>query len=190
MPSHAIADDDFIVDTDGIGKSHNGVVRSDQFLELGEQSPNALTLEGEQCLRMGHLDRAIMLFQRTVELAPLDVDARVNYANALEKKLVAQKDRDPALFNFLVKQWLFIMKKAEFADVMMQGRAHLYDLTGKVPTKFESNVKYLQSVLIPTDGSTKVALGGIGDKDKDKDKKKPPKRDPDAGEFDKDHDGF
>lgn len=155
----AVAKDDFIMDTSGIGKSHNGVVSSDQFLELGTNTPNALRLEGEQSLRMGHLDRAIMVLQRSVEMAPLDIDGRIMYASALEQKLISQKERDPALFNFCVKQWLFVAKKSEFPDQAMQGRAHVYNLTGSMPKMWERERKFLSRVLLPEDGSVKVALG-------------------------------
>jgi hypothetical protein len=153
------AKDDYIMDTSGIGKSHNGVISSDQFLELGTNTPNALRLEGEQSLRMGHLDRAIMVLQRSVEMAPMDIDGRIMYATALEQKLISQKERDPALFNFTVKQWLFVGKKAEFPDQQMQGRAHVYNLTGSLPKMWENDRKFLSRVLLPEDGSVKVALG-------------------------------
>jgi len=155
----SIAREDWIMDTSGIGKSHNGVVSSDQFLELGMNTPNSLRLEGEQSLRMGHLDRAIMVLQRSVEMAPLDIDGRIMYATALEQKLVGQKERDPALFNFCVKQWLFVSKKAEFPDQMMQGRSHLYNLAGSLPKMWENERKFLGRVLLPEDGSVRVALG-------------------------------
>src|SRR5690349_20958257 len=109
-------DADFIVDTDSIGKSDNGVISSDQMLELGVPTSNGLRLEGEQSLRYGSLDRAIMVLQRSVEMSPMDMDGRIMYAEALEKKLMKQKERDPVLFNFLIKQWLFVAKKAEFYD--------------------------------------------------------------------------
>src|SRR5688572_29315259 len=105
--------EDFIMDTSDIGKSHGGVVRSDQFLELGMQSSSCLRIEGENSLRLGDLDRALTVLQRSVELAPLDIDGRIIYAQALEQKLIRQKHRDPVLFNFLVKQWLFVAKKSE-----------------------------------------------------------------------------
>jgi hypothetical protein len=156
----AIADDGYIMDTSGIGRSHNGVVRSDQFLELGMGSANALRLEGESSLRNGHLDRAITVLQRSVEMAPMDMDGRILYSQALEQKLISQKERNPSLFNFLVKQWLFVAKKAEFADQAMIGRAHLMNLTGVAPKMFEKEPKYLARVLMPEDGSQQVALGG------------------------------
>jgi hypothetical protein len=162
LAPNAVAKEDYIMDTSGIGKSHNGVVRSDQFLELGMGSANALRLEGESSLRNGHLDRAITVLQRSVEMAPMDMDGRIMYAQALEQKLISQKERDPALFNFLVKQWLFVAKKSEFADQAMQGRSHLVNLTGVAPKLFEKEPKYLARVLMPEDGSQQVALGKGG----------------------------
>ena len=150
---------EFIVDTGAIGKNTHGVVTSDQFLELGVPTANGLRIEGEQSMRLGKLDRAIMVLQRSVEMAPMDMDGRILYAEALEKKLIKQKDRDPALYNFVVKQWLFVAKNAEFADQGMQGFNHLYKIAGTVPKKWEKEKKFLDRVLIPEDGSTKVQLG-------------------------------
>ena len=182
MPA-ACAGEDYIMDTSGIGKSHNGVVSSDQILELGMNTPNALRLEGEQSLRMGHLDRAIMVLQRSVEMAPLDIDGRIMYAGALEQKLVAQKERDPRLFNFCVKQWLFVAKKAEFPDQKGQGISHVYNLTGCAPKIWESDRKFLARVLLPEDGSTKVALGKKrGSEKKDSDSKDSDSKDSDTKE--------
>jgi len=157
--SAALAEDSYTVDTSDIGKSHNGVVSSDQFLELGMAGANALRVEGENSLRMGHLDRAIMVLQRAVEMAPLDMDGRILYSSALEKKLIGQKPRDPALFNYVVKQWLYIFKKAEFPDQKLTGRMHLMNMTGVSPGMMEREPRYLAKVLLPEDGSVKVALG-------------------------------
>ena len=152
--------EDFIMDTSGVGKTNGTIVSSDQFLELGVAGPNALRLEGEQSMRMGNLDRAIVVLQRSVEMAPLDMDGRILYAEALEKKLLKQNEKDPVLYNFLIKQWLFVYKKSEFPDQAMQGLQHVVTLTGTQPKWRESIPKFLNRVLLPEDGSTKVALGG------------------------------
>ncbi|HNB23820.1 MAG TPA: hypothetical protein PKZ32_15500 [Candidatus Melainabacteria bacterium] len=151
-------DDDFIMDTDCIGKSNNGVVTSDQFLELGVPTSNALRLEGEQSIRIGNLDRALTVLQRSVEMAPMDIDGRILYAEALEKKLLKQKKRDPKLYNFVVKQWLYVAKKSEFADQSMIGVSHLMGLTGTRPGRWEKEPKFLARVLVPED--TPVKIGG------------------------------
>ncbi len=151
--------DDFIKDTSDIGRDFGGVVRSDQFLELGVITPNGLRMEGEQAMRMGNYDRAITVLQRAVEMTPWDMDGRILYAQALERKLMRQRERDPKLYNFLVKQWLFVAKKADFMDQSLQGMNHLAKLTGTSPSKWETAGKFLKRVLIPEDGSVKVALG-------------------------------
>lgn len=164
------AKEDFIMDTSDIGRSVNGVVTSDQFLELGMRSASALRLEGENALRIGHVNHAIKVLQRSVEQAPSDMDGRIIYAQALEKKLISQKERDPRLFNFCVKQWLFVAKKAYFPDQKLQGRSHLVNLTGVAPKMWETSKRYLARVLLPEDGSTRVALGKTGGEDKRADK--------------------
>ena len=148
----------YLRDTSAIGQSHNGTVAADQILELGVLTPNSLHLQAEQSLRMGNLDRALMVLQRAVEMAPLDVEARMTYCQALEQLLTKQKKRDPKLFNFLVKQWLFVAKRAEFPDQKMQAYSKLFDLTGAAPGRFERADKYLARVLLPEDGSIPVAL--------------------------------
>lgn len=153
-------DRSFMKDTSVIGKSYNGVVMSNQLLELGTLTPNALRLEGEQCLRTGNVERAITLLQRSVEMAPLDMDGRILYASALERKLLKQERRDPKLYNFCIKQWYYVVKKAEFEDQKGQAYSHLSNLTGTLPKWYERSNKYLKRVLIPEDGSVKVAIGG------------------------------
>jgi hypothetical protein len=151
--------DDYVVDTSSINSDGHGVITSDQFLELGVPDANALRMEGENALKYGKVDRAIMVLQRAVEMQPRDMDGRILYSEALEKKLLKQKERDPRLYNFLLKQWLFIGKNAEYADQGQQGYNHLYKLCGVVPKRFEKEKKFLEHVLIPEDGSVKVVIG-------------------------------
>jgi len=166
-------DPDFIMDTSGIGKSENGYIHSDQLLELGTPTANALRMEGENSMRTSDLNRAITLLQRSVEMAPLDMDGRMLYAEALQKKLLMEKDKkNPILYNFIIKQWFFVYKKAEFLDQKVQGLSHVMDLTGARPKRFESDQKFLRRVLMPEDGSVKVALGGKRAEDESKDKEK------------------
>lgn len=164
-PVACFADDDadsWVMDTSEIGRSRNGVIRNDQILEMGVPTASALQLEGESSLRMGQLDRAILALQRSIELAPLDPDKRLLYAEALERKLMSQKqrERDPRFYNFVVKQWLFILQKADFPDQKMQAGSHLVQLTGQAPRMFERPQKYLARVLLPEDGSKAVVIGG------------------------------
>ena len=161
-------DPDYIMDTSKIGNTDNGYVRSEQFLELGSPTPSALSMEGAQSLRSGSIDRALTVLQRAVEMAPLDLDNRILYAETLEKKLMS----DPKLFNFIVKQWFFIYQKAEFYDHKYAALNHLVDLTGTQPKRFENAQKFLARVILPTDGSVKVAMGGPKVSDAKKNSKK------------------
>ncbi len=149
----------YVVDTSPIGKSNNGVVQSDQFLELGSPTSNSLRMEGEQSLKYGSLDKAIMVLQKSVEMSPDDVDTRILYAQALEKKFLKQKVKAPNLYNFLIKQWLFVARKSEFEDQAEIGTKHLAHLTGQLPKRYETEARYLKRVMIPEDGSVKIAVG-------------------------------
>lgn len=153
---------DFIKDTSRIGRSNSGVVMSDQMLELGMVTSNSMRLEGEQCMRLGNIDRAVTVLQKAIELSPGDMDGRILYSIALEKKLLKQpsKKRDPRLYNFCIKQWCYISKKADFEDQKTQAKNHLEKLTGTVPGRFEKAHKFLARTLIAEDGSTKVQIGG------------------------------
>lgn len=179
-------DSDFIVDTSSIGNVEGGTVKSEQFLELGDPTSGALSLEGEKTLKSGNLDRAIMVLQRSVEMAPGDMQARILYAEALEKKISKQKPKDPKLFNFLIKQWLYVYKQAEFFDESMQGLSHLTSLTGTQPKRFENEKKFLARVLIPEDGSVKVALKATDSDSPKKKKNKKEKDDKDDKDLEKD----
>jgi hypothetical protein len=150
---------DFIKNTRGVGHVDTGYVTSDQFLELGLTTPETLRLEGEQSLRTGNIDRALMVLQRSVEMAPYDMEGRILYAAALGKKFETRKDN--ALFNFLVKQWLYIYKHSDFSDQQMQALNNIAALTQTKPKKFESEKKFLVRVLRPEDQAytpQKVAL--------------------------------
>ncbi len=171
---------DYIMDTSDIGNSDNGILRSEQLLELGSLTPGALSIEGEQSLRQGSIDRALKVLQRSVELAPLDMDVRILYAQTLEKKLAMKNDKkDPRLFNFTVKQWLFVYNKAEYYDQKMLGLNNIVSLTGTKPKRWESNAKFLARVMRDESGKPKIAL-----KDTDKKPAKPAKKKTDEMDLD------
>jgi hypothetical protein len=162
VPLPATAYDDNEVDTTGIGRDDRGTVSSGQILELGVVSANGLRIEGENYLKCGQLEKALVVLQRSVEMAPNDMDNRVLYATALERKLLRQPrlSRDPGLFNFVVKNWLCIAKGSEFADQTMEAYQHMVKLTGTFPKKREKEKAFLKRVLVPEDGSVTVRIGG------------------------------
>jgi hypothetical protein len=152
------AKDNFFDDATAVSKGSQGAVTSDQLLELGTSTADSLRMSGEQYMRMGNVDKAIVSLQKSVEMSPSDMDGRILYATALEKKLKSQEDRDPQLYNFLVKQWLYVQKKADFLNQNAQGQAHLVALTGTSPRKYESRDRFLSRVLVPEDPDARLAL--------------------------------
>ncbi len=156
--SRVTAKDNFFVDTTAVSKTSHGAVSSDQLLELGTPTADSLRMSGEQYLRMGDVDKAIVALQKSVEMSPSDMDGRILYATALEKKLKSQEDRDPQLYNFLVKQWLYVKKKADFLNQNAQGQAHLVALTGTSPRRYESRERFLSRTLVPVDSDARLAL--------------------------------
>lgn len=137
------------MNTRGVGHIDRGYVTSDQMLELGLTTPESLRLEGEQDIRTGNIDRALMVLQRSVEMAPLDMEGRILYAGALGKKYAESQGKNDSLYNFLVKQWLFIYKRSDFSDQQMQALNNIAALTKTKPKKFESEKKFLGRVLRP-----------------------------------------
>jgi hypothetical protein len=157
---------DWVMDTSGVGVTKNGVARSDQILELGTSDASGLQLVGENAMRMGNEEAGLTALQRSVEISPNDMDARTAYANALEHKLTNQKDKDPALYNFVIKQWFFIYKNTEFIDQTLEAKSHLLHLSGSAPKPLEKTDKYLARVLVPVadDQPVDVSVNNTGKK--------------------------
>ena len=150
-------DSDFSQDTTPIAHSEQALVSSDQLLDIGTSTSSALRLEGEQSMRFNNIDRAVLVLGKSVEMSPADMDGRILYAEALEKKLMRQKTQDPQLHNLVVKQWLYIAKKADYMDQKMQGTKHLSSLTGQRPRMWETEDRFLSRVLVPEGNSQRVA---------------------------------
>jgi hypothetical protein len=146
--TNASARSDEFMNNAGQTGHDSALVSSDQMLDLGTSTSASLRLEGEQSMRFNNIERAIMVLQKAVEMAPSDMDGHILYAQALEKKLTKQKDRDPVLYNFVVKQWLYVAKKADFLDQSMQGKTHLFQLTGEKLHRWEPEGHYLSRVLM------------------------------------------
>ncbi len=150
-------DSDFSQDTTPIAHREQSLVSSDQLLDIGTSTSSALRLEGEQSMRFNNIDRAVLVLGKSVEMSPADMDGRILYAEALEKKLMRQKTQDPQLHNLVVKQWLYIAKKADYMDQKMQGTKHLSSLTGQRPRMWETEDRFLARVLVPEGNAQQVA---------------------------------
>jgi hypothetical protein len=139
---------------------------------FGLSGPTAETLmfQADYLLKLGNYEGAITLIKKSLAENDDDADAHSLYAQALEKKLRAQQNKDPKLFNKCVKEYLMVMRDekgiekglywhgfatpygASFGDEgrELMAAQRLYKLTGFVPKRGQSDRKYLSLVLKPT----------------------------------------
>jgi len=153
-------------------------------------SPKSLSFLAENSLREGNVDKAIHLLKQALSMDNDDADAHALYAEALERKLRKQDEKDPELFNKCVREWLLVMRNevgeekgmnvkgvgvpgiATFyrdEDHNIQARNHLVKLTGSAPRAWETNTKYLKRVL---EKPHEMVAGKVVNKAKDTDVKK------------------
>jgi hypothetical protein len=151
-------DIDFSQDTTPIVHAEQAPVSSDQILDISTSSSSALRMEGEQLIRVNKLDKAISVLAKSVEMSPEDMDGRILYAEAMEKKLAHQTPKDPQLHNLAVRQWLYIAKKGQYMDQKVQGMKHLSNICGTKPRMLETEDRFLARVLMPEENQ-QVANG-------------------------------
>jgi hypothetical protein len=148
-------------------KEHKAVT-NDEMMTMGQVSPKSLTFLAENSLRAGNVDKAIHLLKHALSMDNDDADAHALYAEALERKLRKQDEKDPELFNKCVREWLLVMRNevgeekgigfkglsppglAAFyrdEDHNINAKNHLIKLCGSAPKVWETNTKYLKRVL-------------------------------------------
>jgi hypothetical protein len=131
-------------------------------------TPQSLAFLGETSLREGNIDQAIHLLKQSLSMDNENADVHVWYAEALEKKLRKQDEKDPELFNKCVREWLLVMRNeiGEERGLSVKGispggigtfyrdedhnilaKNHLVKLTGSAPRFYESNTNFLKRVL-------------------------------------------
>ncbi len=140
-------DIDFSQDTTPIVHGEQSLVTSDQMLDISTSNSSALRMEGEQLIRVNKIDKAVTVLAKSVEMSPADMDGRILYAEALEKKLAQQTTKNPQLFNLAVKQWLYVAKKGDYMDQKVQGLKHLSNICGSKPRMLETEDRFLSRVL-------------------------------------------
>lgn len=121
--------------------------------------------KAEYCLKQGYIDQAIKYSEKSVEISN-DPDLHIVYAQALERKLKSQTERDPALFRKCVEEWLIVMRQPGGEEdlsshgLAIPGMGHLYhdeeraipakrhiiQLTGSCPKVWETDTKFLNRV--------------------------------------------
>ncbi|MBS1956753.1 MAG: hypothetical protein JST89_21370 [Cyanobacteria bacterium SZAS-4] len=141
----------FSQDTTPIVHGEQSLVTSDQMLDISTSNSSALRMEGEQLIRVNKIDKAVSVLAKSVEMSPADMDGRILYAEALEKKLAQQTTKNPQLYNLAIKQWLYIAKRGDYMDQKVQGLKHLSNICGSKPRMLETEDRFLARVLKPED---------------------------------------
>lgn len=139
-----------------------------RMMTMGQTSPKSLAFLAEDKLHGGDVDEAIRLLKQSLSMDNDDADAHALYAEALERKLRKQDEKDPELFNKCVREWLLVLRNevGEEKGLNVKGvgvpgigtfyrdedhnilaKNHLVKLTGSGPRPWETNTKYLKRVL-------------------------------------------
>jgi hypothetical protein len=142
----------------------SGYITSEQLLDSGSMSGPISTMGADQAVRYGGVDRAIAGLELYLAKNPKNMDARVQYAEALEKKLRAQKKRDPKLYNQALKQWLYISRNADYDDEKSKGKRHLKGLCGKTCMPYQTARWFLDGVVVPENNLSIVKIADEDDK--------------------------
>lgn len=142
----------------------------DEIIDPGKKRSMSAMIGAEFALRSNRVDRSIQLARRAMRQDPEDMDAHKALAEALDRKLEFQSEKDPAVFAECVKEYLVVMRNGvglekgtnfrgmgifdylyrddEYYEV---ARKRLKHLTGYAPKPWESNEKYLKRVLQPAE---------------------------------------
>jgi hypothetical protein len=142
----------------------------DEIIDPGKKRSMSAMIGAESALRSNRVDRSIQLARRAMRQDPEDMDAHKALAEALDRKLEFQSEKDPAVFAECVKEYLVVMRNGvglekgtnfrgmgifdylyrddEYYEV---ARKRLKHLTGYAPKPWESNEKYLKRVLQPAE---------------------------------------
>lgn len=140
----------------------------DEIIDPSRRRAVSSTISSEFALRADRVERAIQLARRSIKQFPDDMDAHKALAEALDRKLELQVDKDPTLFEECIKEWLVIMrngvgfeKGTNWRGIGILDRAYGDDeyyevarhrikhLTGFFPKPWESNARFLKKVLRP-----------------------------------------
>lgn len=136
----------------------------------GKRDSHINYMQAELATRISDKNRAIILGRKAVKLDPDDIDARVALGEALYEKIEDQENKDPRLFNECVKTWLMVNRNVvgdeaamsykgisipgaskffEDEDRGILARERLKSLCGRLPRMWETNQKYLDTMLMP-----------------------------------------
>lgn len=146
-------------------------IEYDEIIDPGKKRHMSSLIGAEFALRSERVDRSIQLARRAIQRDPDDMDSHKALAEALDRKLDHQEDKDPKVFAECVKEWLIVMRNGvgmekgtnfhgigvdylfQDDDYYITAKARLKHLTGYAPKLWETNEKYLKRVLQPADTS-------------------------------------
>lgn len=135
---------------------------------VGEDSTvaNHFGMAADYNLRNGQIDQAITTSRKALRRDPDNIEAHEYYAEALERKLEGQKDVDAELMKECISEWLIVYrnevgeeKGLGFHGISVMGhlfeddgyairaRQRLIAIAGRAPHPWETNARYLKSVL-------------------------------------------
>ena len=144
----------------------------DEIIDPSKRRSISALISAEMALRSERVDRSIQLARRAMKRDPDDLDVHKALAEALDRKLEYQTDKDPKVFEECVREWLIVLrngvgmeKGTNFKglgvfdslfgdeDTYIIAKQRLKHLTGYVPKPWETNEKYLKRVLRPAETS-------------------------------------
>ena len=151
-------------------------IKSIEALDGRESKPSeSLSFSSDYHLFNNQIEQAITLSRRAVNHNPDDIEAHQSYAEALESKLRASKQIDVDLLRECVSEWLIVFrnevgeeKGLGFHGISVMGylykdeahsetaRQRLTSLAGRAPKPWETNTRYLKSVLRRASVSGKI----------------------------------
>jgi hypothetical protein len=145
------------------------------YTSLSNSSAGTMGFASDYSVNNNQLDQAVLLSRNAVNKDPDDIEAHQSYAEALENKLRAVKGTDHELASECITQWLIVLrnevgeeKGLGFHGISVMG--HLYDddtrsitarqrlvsIAGRAPKPWETDARYLKSVLHQTAVNGKV----------------------------------
>ncbi len=167
-PANAFDDDEnssSASDSEARAQAASGVVTSIDAIANTAHTSGAYARSAEYCLEHDQIDKAISLCKLALGEKD-DPDLHQIYAEALERKLKAQVDKDPKLFRKCVAEWLIVLRQEggeeslsfhglslpglgkfyEDEDRTIPAKQHITQLTGRLPKVWETNEKFLNRV--------------------------------------------
>lgn len=142
--------------------------RYDELVGEHNRSAHSYLTEAQRALRDGRIVRATALARKALSADPEELDAHLVLAQALERRLDMQAEKDQRLLGECVRHWLIVLrsgvgeesgtnfKGAGVLDSLyrdderfIEAKEHLKKLVGRAPKAWETNERYVKKVLSP-----------------------------------------